>query len=63
MKKNIDAQKSAKQNFKNSQFRPHSSMSGKAGAARSWHPSPLPSDDENEEHHFFQVHSVQRAIG
>ena len=28
-------------------------MSGKMGA-RSWHPSPLPSDDETEEHQFFK---------
>merc|ERR550532_1588274 len=33
--------------------RPHSSMSGKMGA-RSWHPSPFGSDDEEGEHHFFK---------
>lgn len=34
-------------------------MSGKLGA-RSWHPSPLPSDDESEEHQFFKEEKKNR---
>ena len=39
--------------------RPHSSMSGKMGA-RSWHPSPFGSDDEEGEHHFFKEEKKNR---
>ena len=39
--------------------RPHSSMSGKMGA-RSWHPSPFASDDENDEHAFFKEEKKNR---
>ena len=41
------------------QRRPHSSMSGKMGA-RSWHPSPFGSDDEEGEHHFFKEEKKNR---
>lgn len=46
--------------------RPHSSMSGKLGqgslgpGARSWHPSPLHSDEETEEHQFFKEEKKNR---
>ena len=42
--------------------RPHSSMSGKMGTARSWHPSPFHSDDDNsaEEHQFFKEEKKNR---
>ena len=39
--------------------RPHSSMSGKMGA-RSWHPSPFGSDDEEGEHNFFKEEKKNR---
>ena len=39
--------------------RPHSSMSGKMGA-RSWHPTPFGSDDEEGEHHFFKEEKKNR---
>jgi hypothetical protein len=43
--------------------RPHSSMSGKLGPARSWHPSPFHSDDDDggaEEHQFFKEEKKNR---